>query len=61
MTNREWLNSLTEEDFANTLYEYDDNIECKCCVAYSIDTACFNHCKEGFIAWLKQEHKDEQN
>lgn len=61
MTNKQWLNTLPEEDFTNALYDYDDDIECKCCAAYSPDTDCHHHCREGFIAWLKQDHKEEEN
>lgn len=59
MTNKQWLNTLSEEDLTNALYNYDDNIECKCCAVYSPDTDCRCHCREGFIAWLKQEHKED--
>lgn len=62
MIYKQWLNTLLEEDFTNALYYHDDAIEYKCCAAYFPDTDCHHHhCREGFIARPKQEHKEDNN
>ena len=59
MTNREWLESLTEEE-----YEYfSDLIICRCQLcAYWDNTLCFlddvKRCVEGHNKWLDEEHKE---
>lgn len=55
MTNREWLESLSDEDFAFFLGG------CDFCV-YKDIPQCFktNTCVSGQVKWLKAEHKDEE-
>jgi hypothetical protein len=53
MTNREWLNTLSNEDFAYLT-------PCEIC-AYA-GKGCMEHdgnCFEGCLKWLEQEHEGE--
>jgi hypothetical protein len=52
MTNREWLNSLSDEALADLLEEPN----CVCCVCYG--KCCGESCRDGLIEWLKKEHED---
>lgn len=63
MTNREWLETLTDEHLAYVFVE----IGCGCC-AYTFAVDCPNmkphqfdqaNCVEGTTKWLKQEHKED--
>lgn len=67
MTNREWLQTLTDEEFAKWNYE----ISCGMC-AYNPERGICesisyltnfdqNHCIDGITKWLKQEHKEDWN
>jgi len=55
MTNREWLNSLPNEEFANYMIS-----TCKCC-AYDKEDKCLLDiglkCNIGLVKWLKQKHR----
>ena len=52
MTNREWLNSLSDEDFWMALKPID-------CMMCAFDGDCGGkRCLDGFVAWLREEHKD---
>ena len=65
MTNREWLQTLTDEEFAKWNYE----IGCGSCAYNSEKGFCNNltgsvsfetdRCINGTERWLKQEHKEE--
>ena len=64
MTNRQWLETFTDEEFAKWNYE----IGCGMC-AYNpdrgickrlLDLSAFdrNHCIDGTAQWLQMEHKE---
>lgn len=57
MTNREWLNTLTDEEFAQKMW-----YSCECCAGESDLKKCRRQvsCREGRLKWLKQEHKFEE-
>lgn len=67
MTNREWLNTLSDEDFAKWHIE----IGCGTCAFNPMRGACSNaiyptsykeeYCIEGTSKWLQQEHKHKEN
>jgi hypothetical protein len=54
MTNREWLNTLSIEDFACLT-------PCKICAYAGKDCTEHNamNCFEGCLKWLEQEHEGE--
>lgn len=57
MTNREWLESLSDEEFVQIMC-----YSCNCCVGHSLmyKGKCGKiSCRDGRIEWLKQEHKEE--
>lgn len=55
MTNREWLNSLSDEALADLL----NDCGCDCCVGTRLN--CYGNCRNGFVEWLKKEHEDDKN
>lgn len=50
MTNREWLESLSDEELANVIGEYNP---CNICAAKN--NHCFMSCKRGVEVWLRAE------
>ena len=52
MTNREWLNSLSDENFCTAL----EQIDCRLCAFYGDCKG--KQCRDGFVEWLKKEHED---
>lgn len=55
MTNREWLQTLTDEEFVKVMYG-----SCRNCVANGNIKECESiSCRDGRIEWLKQEHKED--
>ena len=50
MTNREWLESLPDEEFVMNLCE-----SCKTC---NTDCSYITTCNHGLLIWLKAEHKE---
>ena len=54
MTNREWMNSLSDEALVDLLAEPG----CVYCAYYG--NCHWNLCHEGFIDWLKMEHEDDK-
>lgn len=64
MSNREWLNTLSDEEFA----KFYVNIGCGAC-AYNTEKYCKvlseedrePECEKGTALWLKQEHKENTN
>ncbi len=65
MTNREWLQTLTDEEFAKWNYEIGcgmcaNNPERNFCNNIS-GTVSFNQnrCINGVARWLQQEHKED--
>lgn len=66
MTNREWLQTLTDEQLAYIMTE----VGCGCCVyTFRLEGDCPNmrpehfntqHCIDGTTKWLKAEHKDDE-
>lgn len=62
MTNREWLNSLTDEELAEIQHDHDMWIGCKCCAFDRGDYNCrLTSCEQGTINWLKAKHKEKGN
>lgn len=53
MTNREWLNGLNDEDFCTAL----EQIDCSLCAFYGDCKG--KQCRDGFVVWLKKEHKED--
>jgi len=53
MTNREWINTLTDEELA-------DLICFKTGISYEAKAICyFDSSSKGVLLWLKEEHKEE--
>lgn len=56
MTNREWLETLSDEDFAIVIGS------CGSCVGYGTGVGkCTPSCPDGKLQWLRQEHKKDPN
>lgn len=54
MTNREWLQTLTNEEFVRIMC-----YSCECCTGHTDLEKCNKMlCRDGRIEWLKQEHKE---
>ena len=54
MTNREWLATLTDEEFVRIMCS-----SCESCTGHTDLEKCNTMlCRDGRIEWLKQEHKD---
>lgn len=53
MTNREWLNSLSDENFCTAL----EQIDCRLCAFYGDCKG--KQCRDGFVEWLKKEHEED--
>ena len=66
MTNREWLERLSDEELADFLYGTSNS---KCCDIASCDTVedeegewvCDWDCKEGIRKWLQAERGEGDN
>ena len=66
MTNRQWLETLTDEEFAKWHVE----IGCGSCAHNPEKGFCYNisglvsfnkaYCIDGTAQWLKQEHKEDE-
>jgi hypothetical protein len=56
MTNREWINSLSNEQLVKLMRTFKDD-SCEFC-AYNSAAEC-GYCFDGQTAWLEQEHDDE--
>lgn len=57
MTNREWLNSLSDEELADKF----GGINCSTCRVFCDYPQNIGDCHKGFVLWLKEEHFDEEN
>ena len=66
MTNRQWLATLTDEEFA----KWHQTVECGSCAHNPEKGICFNllsgivsfneaHCIDGTAKWLQMKHKGE--
>lgn len=55
MTNREWLQTLTDEEFARMMW-----YSCDCCVGQGDLKKCHKQpsCRDGRLKWLKQKHTE---
>lgn len=64
MTNREWLESLSDEELAMR-FDRGDTASCLCCIHFSVkDNDCKKRyiptfCMKGKIDWLKAEHNEQ--
>lgn len=57
MTNREWLETLTDEEFVRIMC-----YSCECCTGHTDLEKCNKMlCRDGRIEWLKQEHKESDS
>lgn len=57
MTNREWLQTLTDEEFVRIMCS-----SCESCTGHTDLEKCNKMlCRDGRIEWLKQEHKENNN
>lgn len=57
MTNREWLKTLTDEEFVRLMC-----YSCKSCTRRTDFEKCNTmFCIDGHIEWLKQEHKENSD
>ena len=63
MTNREWLESLSDEELAGLLYDCDIDAPCEYCeYRYNADCVMDYDCmgtKKAWIRWLEAEHEEE--
>lgn len=59
MTNREWLETLTDEELIKLLYSRDDGINCDVCSRRSSKLECTPYCRDGMKEWLNQQHEEE--
>lgn len=56
MTNREWLETLTDEEFVRLMC-----YSCESCTGHTDPEKCNTMlCRDGHIEWLKQEHKEDE-
>nr|DAG78406.1 MAG TPA: hypothetical protein [Caudoviricetes sp.] len=61
MTNRQWLESLNDEDFLKEC-AYITLYHCAHCIYAKV--ACLNvpyTCEQAQAKWLNEEHKEEEN
>lgn len=58
VTNRQWLESLSDEDFAKV---WVDNAGRYCAYCIYNGYGCEDNCVEGHMQWLKAEHKEQEN
>jgi len=56
MTNREWINGLSNEQLVKLMRTFKDD-SCEFCT-YSGAAEC-GYCFDGQVAWLEQEHDGE--
>lgn len=57
MTNREWLQTLTDEEFVRLMC-----YSCESCTGHTDFEKCNTMlCTDRHIEWLKQEHKENNN
>lgn len=57
MTNREWLSTLTDEEFVRLMC-----YSCESCTGHTDFEKCNTMlCRDGHIEWLKQEHKENSD
>lgn len=57
MTNREWLSTLTDEEFVRIMCS-----SCESCTGHTSIEKCNSMlCRDGRIEWLKQEHKEDSD
>ena len=57
MTNREWVNSLNNEQYVKFLRTFKENM-CDCC-SVSSPVLCDVNCFYRQVTWLDMEHDDD--
>lgn len=57
MTNREWLNSLSDEKLAEKLLP-PTHCECGDCIIHAECTHIWGNCYDRIVEWLKRKHKE---
>ena len=55
MTNREWLENLSDEELAETL---NFCAVCAMCAYRNVRFCSENICSKGITQWLREEHKE---
>lgn len=63
MTNREWLESLSDEKLAKFLYNLSKKFFGSCEICSSRLMKCIENkeeCPNGIRKWLKAEHKEQE-
>lgn len=54
MTNREWINNLSNKEFAKLIYNYS---ACDCCILHGMENInCKQDCFANMEKWFAQEH-----
>ena len=56
MTNREWLFTLDDTQFAKHI-----DISCNCCISGNSKFCGYRDCVKGIEEWLKVEHEGADN
>lgn len=57
-TNRQWLESLTDEQMAD-VFVVQRYRKCTCCIYEDSIDCTENDCRQGYMQWLQAEHKDD--
>lgn len=60
MTNREYLNSLSDEEFAKLMPNYDCPPDC-CEQDSTVDCFAQDSCKACWVRWLRLEHEEQKD
>lgn len=63
MTNREWLESLSDEELAGYLYSLSEQYTNICEICSNKYTKCsmeYGKCSDGVSGWLQAEHKESE-
>lgn len=60
MTNREWLESLTDKKWAKVVSKLDGD-GCIFCAYNALGNCYEKDCEQGHVDWLKAEHEERDN
>lgn len=58
MTNRKWINSLSNEQLVKLMRAFREHA-CDMCTECDNDEGC-GYCFENQVKWLQQEHEEER-
>ena len=59
MTNREWLEGLSDGELAKKISDIRNNGSCKICYFCGKENLPIGNCAVGIKKWLKAEHKGD--